>query len=535
MTYAANRALQGRRVDEVRLVDPAGLALIFDRGAPPLVLAIHPRLHGLFMADRETLGTKPATGQAAPFRQALRGTVLGRAEIDGTERVVRIPLGRRSATGAMRGWSLVLEAMGRWSNLYLVGPDGRMVTGLKKLSGGRSEMSAGSPYVPPPADPGQQAPDRDEVARRIRTGETAPIGMSKGTRGDLLEHASAADAAARFLDMVADPPGSGSLRHDAAGWPRLSPVPADDPGAVNGPLPGLSAVCWREASDTLRSQEIRRTLSALFGRRRERLAGTVAKVERELAETADADEYRRRGTAILSHLGAIPPGAGAFTPDPGYGGGEVPLDPHLPPTAVAQRYFSMARRLDSRREHAGSHLARLQADLDAIDALAAEAATLRDPDELERLALRLPPVDRPQRRDDEAARHDKPPERFRRYQLASGHQVLVGRDAASNDHLLTRQAAPHDIWCHAEGFPGSHVILKLPDRSTPPNGEVIREACMLAALHSQAAGQGSVAVTYTRRRDVRKPKGAAPGLVILGSRKTMLVPPALPPGAILRR
>ncbi len=501
-----------------------------------MVLAIHHRLHGLFLADRETLASTPASGPAALFRQALRGTMLGGLDIGGTERVVRISLGRRTAAGATRGWSLALEAMGRWSNLYLVGPDGRLVGGLKRLPGGREEMSAGSPYAPPPQGTDPPALSREETVRRIADGESASIGLSKATRADLLGLGTPEQAADRFLAMVATPPQTGSLRHDAAGWPRLSPVPSEDPADRNGPLTELSAACWREASGMLRAAEIRRTLQATIGRRRERLLGTIGKVERELAETAMADEYRRRGTVILAHLGEIPPGAADFTPEAAFGGGAVPLDPRLPPTAFAQRCFSLARKMDSRRGHATRHLERLRADVAALDALSAEAAAQDDAAELDRLGRRLPPVDRPYRDEEEAPpRRDRPPERFMRYLLASGHQVMVGRNAASNDHLLTREAAPHDIWCHAEGFPGSHAILKVPDRSHPPSAEVVREACMLAALHSKAAGQATAAVTYARRRDVRKPKGAAPGLVLLGSRKTIVVPPAVPPGATLRK
>ncbi len=536
MTLAADRLLRGRRVDDVRLVAPLGLAILFDRGAPALVLAIHPRLHGLFLADRESLATVPASGPAALFRQALRGTTLGGLDIGGTERLVRISLGRRTAAGATRAWSMALEAMGRWSNLYLVGPDGRLVSGLKRLPGGREEMSAGSPYAPPPQGTDSAALSREETARRIADGESAAIGLSTATRADLLGLGTPTEAAERFLAMVATPPQAGSLRHDAAGWPRLSPIPSENPADRNGPLAELSAVCWREASGMLRAAEIRRTLQTTIGRRRERILGTIGKVERELAETAMAEEYRRRGTVILAHLGEIPPGAADFTPDAAFGGGEVFLDPRLSPTASAQRCFSLARKMDSRRGHATRHLERLRADVAALDALAAEAAAQDDAAELERLGRRLPPADRPYLDEEDApSRRDKPPERFMRYLLASGHQVMVGRDAASNDHLLTREAAPHDIWCHAEGFPGSHAILKVPDRSHLPSLEVIREACMLAALHSRAAGQATAAVTYARRRDVRKPKGAAPGLVLLGNRRTIVVPPAVPPGASFRK
>ena len=90
-----------------------------------------------------------------------------------------------------------------------------------------------------------------------------------------------------------------------------------------------------------------------------------------------------------------------------------------------------------------------------------------------------------------------------------------------NDRLL-RSANPEDLWLHAKGFPGSHVFVRNRKRAEYP-AEVIYEAALLAARFSRAKGERRVEVSYTKVKHVRKPKGARPGLVILGKEDTLTV------------
>lgn len=97
----------------------------------------------------------------------------------------------------------------------------------------------------------------------------------------------------------------------------------------------------------------------------------------------------------------------------------------------------------------------------------------------------------------------------------SGFEILVGKGARDNDRLTFREAAPNDLWLHASGYAGSHVVIRNPDRADVPR-DVVEAAARLAAFHSKARGaRGKVDVHVCRASDVRKPKGAPPGLVEL--------------------
>ena len=111
------------------------------------------------------------------------------------------------------------------------------------------------------------------------------------------------------------------------------------------------------------------------------------------------------------------------------------------------------------------------------------------------------------------------------YPLQEGWQVLVGRTDADNDFLSFRVARPEDWWFHVRGMPGSHVILQGPPGVEPDRATLTRAAA-IAAYHSKAREAGVVAVSGTRARDVRKPRGAKAGTVQIRHEQVFKARPA---------
>jgi predicted ribosome quality control (RQC) complex YloA/Tae2 family protein len=103
--------------------------------------------------------------------------------------------------------------------------------------------------------------------------------------------------------------------------------------------------------------------------------------------------------------------------------------------------------------------------------------------------------------------------------------VRVGRTSKDNDVLTFRHARPDDIWLHARQVAGSHVVLRWAGEGAPPARD-LEEAAVLAAQHSKARSSGTVAVDWTRRKHVRKPRGAPPGRVSISQARTIFVSPA---------
>jgi predicted ribosome quality control (RQC) complex YloA/Tae2 family protein len=207
-----------------------------------------------------------------------------------------------------------------------------------------------------------------------------------------------------------------------------------------------------------------------------------------------------------------------------YDGLEIALDPKLTPVENAQRYFRDYRRardaarvvpgLIKRTEHELAYLAEVVNQLDlATDQTALEQL---------RRELVAAGLASPNRADAKRARAPKPHGGFRRLQVGD-FSVLVGTTALGNEHVTFDLGAPDDVWLHAHGIPGSHVVIRTAGRPIPL--EVLREAARLAAVHSAARDQVSVAVDWTLRKYVRKIRGAGPGLVTYAHEQALTIRP----------
>jgi predicted ribosome quality control (RQC) complex YloA/Tae2 family protein len=109
---------------------------------------------------------------------------------------------------------------------------------------------------------------------------------------------------------------------------------------------------------------------------------------------------------------------------------------------------------------------------------------------------------------------------FRAFTSASGARLLVGRDGADNDALTFRVASPHDLWVHAKDRRGAHVILSLRRGESPREADLL-DAAHLAAHFSEARGEAVVDVQYTPRKHLRRPRGAAPGFVLVDRERVL--------------
>ena len=190
---------------------------------------------------------------------------------------------------------------------------------------------------------------------------------------------------------------------------------------------------------------------------------------------------------------------------------------------MAQRYFHRYQRQQRGAVVVAARLARTRLRQQAIAealALLAAAGTVATVRRIEQEAQEeglIPMGDRPPRRrpDDHARGFDR--------HVIGGVEVLVGQSRRGNDRVTFREARPDDLWLHARGVPGAHVVIRVPGPSVPER--VLQAAAALAAGSSAARNAGSVAVDYTQRRYVRRIKGAPPGLVTYRQERTLRVVP----------
>lgn len=259
------------------------------------------------------------------------------------------------------------------------------------------------------------------------------------------------------------------------------------------------------AKDRKREAQVARLLRLKASLASDRARHEAALPLKERASRLSAELYRLKGAT----------GRVAFLE-----GGELDLPPGENAETAARRWFATAKKA----ERGLARLAVLEADL-ARQFQAAEAPELPDDPAPKPKAPEKRRVNDPKETKVAALkRKDGKGQAFRSVML-DGFEVLIGKGDADNDVLTFKVGAPLDVWMHVASVPGSHVIIRNPDKLSELPREVLERAAQLAAWHSKARDGGKVEVHMCRVADVSKPRGFAPGKVLLRQFKGIRVYP----------
>jgi len=268
----------------------------------------------------------------------------------------------------------------------------------------------------------------------------------------------------------------------------------------------------------------RQQLERALQRQIKRLVRKRDAIESDLERAATAGDLQERASLLLAHAHEIPPSAGHFEAttwsDPPRTV-RIELDPRKSATELARDLFAKSKRLKRGLEVAPSRLEAVEAELSELRRLR-DGLEQKMPDELatelDELGIETTaPKERERKRKRAGARLP-----YREFVAADGTAVLVGRSATDNDRLTLRVAKPHDLWLHARGVTGAHVVVPL-GKSKPCKPEALVDAATLAAYFSDLRGEPVVDVLYTPRRFVRKRKGSPVGTVTLEREKVIAV------------
>jgi predicted ribosome quality control (RQC) complex YloA/Tae2 family protein len=300
------------------------------------------------------------------------------------------------------------------------------------------------------------------------------------------------------------------------------PAPSRFAGTVGGVHPVSEAI-----DAYYREQESTHTVDRIKGERRRVLKKMLKKEQRlieawrsDLDKAAAYHNYARYGELIKSNLGAITKAADHVEVtdyfDEQLPTITIPLDPMKSPQGNMDDYFrkhrkhlTAERELKPRIEQAELGLAQLRQELQEIEQETWMPPATPSP----RLTVAT---------HTKARVIDQPHGPFRRFISTDGLPIFVGRNARENDDLTFGLAKSDDLWLHARGTPGSHVVVRLAKGTDPPS-ETLRDAATLALLYSDLKKSGKGEVIYTRRKWVKKAKGQAPGAVIITQEKSVHV------------
>ena len=533
-------------------------------GKDNLLLSVRPDLPRFHLLGATRVAELPHDRFAAWLDGELTGAVLLALEKRPWDRVVelRFRLPRRER-------KLMIELLGRSSNLILLGPGDGILGHCRDLRAELRASAAGEPYRPPLG--------REAFAPVPVGPEALPIVRDRFGAAEFLAQVS--PMFARDLTASGAQPGDADRRLEqilrAATTGDWSPVvysarPLDDlregdlPDSdvlLVSPLPLLCpprvgagerervlvATPFRSASEAAANglgllerlrdfRDHRDHHVAIVRREIGRLKTLQGKLESEMEKARGSVRLRQEGEALLAGLkSARIEGANAVVPDPYDPAGPpmtVPIDPALPLHESARLLFERYKKGKRGMATIEKRLLAVRSRLAEWAALQRPAAEVGTPDDLDRLReemarLGLVHASRPAKR---AApeRSREVPARVRRYTSPDGLIILVGKSGDENDALTFRVASPSDFWLHAAGRPGAHVVVRNPKRMTMLPERSLRVAAEIAAFHSGARQESRVDVHYTQRKHVRKKKGMPSGQVLLRRFRTIQVTPRLP-------
>lgn len=564
----------GGRVQHVHLPDELGLALeLYAQGRSHWLYcsahAQHARAH--LVSERPPRTSDAVSPLLLLLRKYVDGARLDAIEQPPLERILRLQFSRRAPSGESWHTELVIEAMGRYSNLILLEQDGSVMDAAKRITAAQSRVRTILPrqrYDPPPA-PNKLDPRTLDVA--VLAGKIGVSGPATSLRERLVAEVNACSPLLA-REVVYRVHGSVDVRVAEADWATLAnafavmwreaaagrwgPSTAREGGRLvaYAPYPmesfpdatpvssisaaieawhrGRSATTAAAGADAARKRALGQALEAA----RDRLRAKCFALGRGLVTAEEVERLRRVGEHLLAFGSEVAPGAGSVVlPD----GASAPLDPTKTAVENAQRYFGRYAKAKAAAREVPILIAETELGLRYLDeavlhldlassapelaALRAEWAELGYVSPAQTKAAKSRPSAAGRGRRLAAGKGGNAgPVGFDRT-IVDGFEVLVGRSGRGNDALLSRGARPDDVWLHARGIPGAHVVVRAAGRPVPDG--VLRRAASLAAAHSQARTAPSVGVDYTLCKFVDRVKGGPPGLANYRGERTLHVAP----------
>jgi predicted ribosome quality control (RQC) complex YloA/Tae2 family protein len=283
---------------------------------------------------------------------------------------------------------------------------------------------------------------------------------------------------------------------------------------------------YAEAESEAQARRLEQERLQELSRQLKRLTRRLLGMEEDLAKAQRYESYGRYGELLKAHLAQVQKGQDRVTVedyfDPELASITIPLDPAKTPTANMHDYFQKHRKflaaeteIRPRMEAAEQERSQLREEIDRIRRGEWQPPARKEPSTSQGHTKLARHNDRPE----QAPRRRGP---FRRFTSVDGHPIYVGRNAQENEELTHRFAQGDDLWLHARGVPGSHVVVRLP-KGIEPSVETLRDSATLAILYSDFKKSGKGDVIYTKKKWVKKAKGRAAGTVTVTQERTIFL------------
>ena len=529
MTEELRRELLGGRIQKINQPFEQELVLQIrsNRKSHKLLLSAHSVFGRVQLTD--TTFENPAVPNTfiMVMRKYLQGAVIEAIQQVENDRILEISVSNKNEIGDSVAVTLVIEIMGKHSNIILLDKaSGKIIEAIKHVGFSQNSYRTilpGSTHVAPPQT-GSLNPftvGDEKLFEILHTEDLEPKrlqqifqGLGRDTATELRGRLTA-DKLKTFRAFFASPT-QPSLTEKS-----FSALLFSDSKTQMSTLSELLDTFYKDKAERDRvnqqaSELIRRVENELEKNRKK-----LGKQEEELLATENAEEFRQKGELLTTFLHQVPNDQDQVELDNYYTGEKIiiSLDKALTPNQNAQRYFKRYQKLKEAVKHLTGLIEETQATilyLESVETALAQASLT----EIAEIREELIQTGFIRRRQREKIQKRQKPEKY----LASDGQtiILVGRNNLQNDELTFKMAKKDELWFHAKDIPGSHVVIT---DNLQPSDEVKTDAAELAAYFSKARLSNLVQVDMIEIKKLNKPTGGKPGFVTYTGQKTLRVTP----------
>ncbi len=520
----------------------------------------NPRIH-LTNISRQNPITAPLFCML--MRKHLSGGKIIAISQAGFDRVVKIDIECYTEMGDLTQKSLIIEIMGRHSNIILIQNDNKIIDSIKHIDFTTSAVRQVLPGLiyefPPPQD--KTEPQKFNEPDFFKKLETLPkdtpldkllisefVGMSPllareivfrktGNTKSFLCDVDTRTFARHTAEFIAD------FLNRSSGGQVVLDLKSEKPIAFScialTQYDGLGKFKYCESL----SQSVETFFASrdMHDRLSQKSAGTVKLINNNIErcekkillhteninKSKNRDRYKIFGDLLTANLYRIQPNKDFVEVENYYSDNleavKIPLKPELSPSKNAQRYYKLYAKAKATEEHSTVQLknaenekAYLETVLDSVN----RASSYTDISEIREELSEQGYIISSNSKKKQKQKKSTPIE----FVSSDGYTILVGRNNKQNDELTIKSAYSTDIWLHTKNIPGSHVIIRTNGCGEVPDNTLV-EAATIAAYYSKAQNGTGIPVDYTLVKNIRKPNGSKPGFVIYETNYTVYVTP----------
>ncbi len=558
LTLELKQSIEGGRIDKVFQPEKDELSLMIRGSAGNQQLFISVDASMPFFALIEEKKENP---QAPPMfcmlmRKHLSGGKIQSINQLGYERILVIEIESKNELGDFELKKLIVEIMGKHSNIILTKADFTIIDSIKRITPDMSRVRSilpGLKYTFIPSDKIDFSENNDRLLEALfehhseqklakslymtiqgfsplisnyiclKIGVDSDFIVSQLTEIHKIE-------LKRQFDIIRAQHSNGYVYTDETGLSKMIYfLPDMRPDLKQIKFVTLSEALERFFLKSNREHKMHQktlTLKKTLAQRIERYRAKLGKQELEKNDAENADQYKILGELILANLYTLEKGMNKaivlnYYQDPAESI-QIELDTRLEPTENAQAYFKKYNKLKKAAVELDHHIQETKLDVTYLEEVLTHLENSEDNKIIEDIKTEL--IEQGYIKGRVQKKKANAKVQYKTFTSHNGYEILVGKSSLQNDFLTTKFASNKDIWLHTKDIPGSHVIIRT--EGSTPDEQTLYEAALIAAYYSKAKDSSNVPVDYTLIKHVSKPSGSKPGMVIYTHQRTLFVTPS---------